>query len=309
MLSAGIRTRLYQGKEIYGGLAGLRSGRNGLILPSETRTVATIARALAAAAPSHPRLPLLVDALVTLGRDDGWGGTNADSAALLALSEQIRSRRLAQVAVKVTANGSTTRVTGAPVWNVGDTTGAITVVLDGSAGGVLRADTRYVPQADGSQTAAVAHGFVVSRTIGRVRPNTPIDQTPLATAGSTLSFGSGDVIEDHVQVVNPEDRNYVAITVPLAAGMEPLNPRLATAPPEATPTGRMTLVPSYADWRDDAVTWYYETLPRGTYDFFFRAKATTPGEFIQPAASAEAMYDATVNGRSNGAKVVIAEGR
>ena len=45
----------------------------------------------------------------------------------------------------------------------------------------------------------------------------------------------GDVVEEHVQVVNPQERHYVAVVVPLAAGMEPLNPALETAPPEAKP--------------------------------------------------------------------------
>ena len=37
-----------------------------------------------------PRLQLLVDALVTLGRGDGWGSTNANASALLALAEVLK---------------------------------------------------------------------------------------------------------------------------------------------------------------------------------------------------------------------------
>ena len=115
----------------------------------------------------------------------------------------------------------------------------------------------------------------------------------------------GDVIEEHVQVVNPKDRHYVAIVVPLAAGLEPLNPTLATAPVSATPSSPLTLAPSYASYVDDHVAFYYDTLPKGTYDFWFRTRAQTAGTWIQPPAHAEMMYDGAVHGGGAGAKVSI----
>jgi uncharacterized protein YfaS (alpha-2-macroglobulin family) len=48
-------------------------------------------------------------------------------------------------------------------------------------------------------------------------------------------------------------------------------------------------------------------LPAGTYDFYFRTRATVSGSFIQPSAKAEMMYDAAVVGMSNGAKIVVKE--
>jgi hypothetical protein len=108
-----------------------------------------------------------------------------------------------------------------------------------------------------------------------------------------------------VQVVNPQERHHVAITVPLAAGMEPLNPALATAPPEATPSKPPTLAPTYVKFLDDRVSWFYDTLPAGTYDFRFRTRATTPGSFVQPPAKSELMYDAAVRGNSNGARIEV----
>jgi uncharacterized protein YfaS (alpha-2-macroglobulin family) len=106
-------------------------------------------------------------------------------------------------------------------------------------------------------------------------------------------------------VVNPKDRHYVAITVPLAAGMEPLNANLATSPPEARPNGSDTQAPTHLAFLDDRVTYYFDVLPKGTYDFYFRTRASTEGRYTQPAAFAEMMYDGTVTGRSPGAKVVV----
>jgi uncharacterized protein YfaS (alpha-2-macroglobulin family) len=113
------------------------------------------------------------------------------------------------------------------------------------------------------------------------------------------------VVEDSAEIVNPEDRHHVAVVIPLAAGMEPLNPELATAPPEATPSAPPTLKPTFVAFLDDQIAYFYETLPKGTYDFHFREKANVPGSFIQPGAYAEMMYNEAVNGNGAGAMVTI----
>ena len=106
-------------------------------------------------------------------------------------------------------------------------------------------------------------------------------------------------------MVNPANRNFVAVVVPLAAGMEPLNPRLETAPPEAKTAGTLTLTPTYAAYLDDQVAFYFNELPKGTYDFYFRTRAQIQGDFIQPPAKAEMMYDASQVGTSAGATVSV----
>ncbi len=79
----------------------------------------------------------------------------------------------------------------------------------------------------------------------------------------------------------------------------------AGAPREATPLGRLTAAPSYAIYGDDRVVFYYDWLPRGTYSFYFRVRASFLGSFAQPPARAELMYDSRVHGRSGGAEIRI----
>jgi uncharacterized protein YfaS (alpha-2-macroglobulin family) len=370
-LWGGLVLRLYNGRQIYGGLQegpGL-APRNGLILPSETRTLAEMTRALARHDAADPRLATIVEALTTLGGDDGWGSTNANAAALLALSELLRPpfqgsvpRTLevrlgkaretlaigpqAPVATLVSTSeeagqAGTVTVTAAPAalpapegsgaagagGSSSGTSGASAAVpaaagraaagaaqpaLAAQAGGgappvVVRVETSYLPAGDGAQVAPVAAGFVVSRELLKVRgEKLPPEQLPLDKPGATARFAVGDVVEEHVRVVNPKERHYVAVAVPLAAGMEPLNPNLATAPPEAKARGTLSLPPTYAAYLDDEVTFYYDTLPKGTFDFYFRTRATTEGSFLQPAARAEAMYDGAVRGNSAGARVEVA---
>lgn len=300
----GVVVQLYQGREVYGGLKTTAGARNPLILPSEVRTLAEILRATIEVAPQEPKTQLLIDALVNLGRDDGWGDTNTNAAALLALSQTLKAGSGRNLQINV---ADKTVILDRPVVRVPLNTAGAIAVGPAAAPVVLRAETRYLPVADGSRVEAEAQGFVVRRELQRiVGEGVPPQRYPLEKAGSTLAFGVGDVIEEHVELVNPEDRTYVAIVVPLAAGMEPLNPALATAPPEAKPSGSLTSSPVYTAFLDDKIAYYYNTLSKGTYHFYFRTRAAVPGEFIQPAAFAEKMYDQAVRGNGFGAKVVIA---
>ena len=92
---------------------------------------------------------------------------------------------------------------------------------------------------------------------------------------------------------------------PFAAGLEPMNPNLATASKAAKPAGTMTRVPAYAQYKDDEVIFYYDTLPKGTYDFYFRLKTSIAGSFVHPPAKAEMMYRETVRGRSDGTRIIV----
>ena len=98
---------------------------------------------------------------------------------------------------------------------------------------------------------------------------------------------------------------HVVITVPLAAGIEALNPNLATAGPEARPANPNTTQPSWTALLDDRAVFVFERLPKGTHDLYFRTRPQTAGAFIQPAATAELVYDRKIVGLSAGAKVTV----
>ncbi|MCB9741529.1 MAG: alpha-2-macroglobulin [Alphaproteobacteria bacterium] len=310
-LSEGVITRLYQGNEIYAGLSP-RNTRSGLILPSETRLLAQITRSLMMLQPQHPKLPLMLDALVELGEDDGWGNTNTNAEALLALSERLRSgdmnSRPHTVSLRLGSQEQLLKLgPEAPAATAIDLVGegGSIGITEGEGPLIAQVETRYLPQELGHLVAPENQGFVVTRRWLVQLPGSAPEKRPIDDGGTTLTLAVGAVVEEHVQVVVPEDRFQVAIVVPLAAGMEPLNPRLATAPPEATPSNGLTRAPSYAAYYDDAVSYFYDTLPKGTYDFYFRTRATTPGSYTQPSAHAQKMYDLAVMGRSPGARVVV----
>jgi uncharacterized protein YfaS (alpha-2-macroglobulin family) len=310
----GIVIKLRDGQSVYGGLQQgyLATVDDPEIFPSETRTLSEMLRATDPW--SDPRRKILVAALVGLGAGDGWGSTNANAEALLALTDYLKnnSGAAAQTVTLTTPKGNEAIALS------GKIPLARRVYADGGAVIVTAAaataqspisvqdDLTWLPVADGATVQPFTNGFVITREDNEILPNgAPPIRTLLDHAGMELAYHVGDIIEDHVQLVNPEDRNYVAITVPLAAGMEPLDPTLATAPPEATPSAPPTMTPSYVAYLDDKVSFYYDALPKGTYDFYFRTKAFTPGRFIQPAPQVVMMYHDSVSGGGAGAVVTI----
>ena len=303
-LSGEVVLRLHQGNEIYSGFQ-RETVASRRILPSEARTVAEVSRALARVRPDDPNQQILVDALVTLGGEDGWGTTNANAAALLALRDHLETR----TGPSRTATLSTgqTLTTADSVAHLLQTDAPATTLAWGEdVEGFVWSELSWVPAADGSQVGPQAQGFALTRAWELVQAEgVPPRRVELDAAGQELAVSVGQVVEEHLQLVTPETRHFVAVVAPLAAGMEPLNPALATAPPEATPSRSLTLRPTYTVVADDHVAWYYDELPKGTYDFAFRARASFTGSYVQPAARAELMYDGAVRGGSAGAQVVV----
>jgi hypothetical protein len=311
----GIGIRLHQGREIFGGLAGEERPVDGRLLPSDARTMAEMLRALRATERTperERRFTLLADALVALGRGDGWGSTNANAAAILALSELLLEGREGPVArAELRLGGRTERleVGGAKPaahWrSTAPGAAELAVAEDAAAPLSAAAELSYVPAAPGSEAAPRQEGFVLRR-IQLVQRGAAPERVAIDRPGARVDLVQGEIVEEQIQIVNPQDRHYVAVVVPLAAGFEPLNPALETAPPEARPSGRATLEPTYAAFLDDQAAFYFDELPKGTYDLYFRLRAQIPGSFVQPPAKVEMMYDASVVGTSAGATVEIA---
>ncbi|WP_243370723.1 alpha-2-macroglobulin [Microvirga solisilvae] len=296
------------GSMIYAGQAG--DGGNPVILPSEVRNLSEVIRAVAAAAPEDRRLPVLRDGLINLSDANGWGSTHANTAAIQTLAEAWQ-RPQSPIPVAVTEPYSSDTAplvlkSDAPMLNREiDVPTHVTLKNDGKASVIALVDTRYQPSEPGSEAAPVVAGFVLTREAYRVARNGSASASERLHERN-LQLNVGDVIEEIVELVNPEDRTHVIVRLPLAAGLEPLNPALATAPAEATPSEGPTLAPTSSSFQDDSVLYAYDTLPKGKYRFVFRTRAQIVGSFTQPPGEVEMMYKAGVYGASAGRRVVIA---
>ncbi len=295
------------GREVYGGQAA--DDGDPEILPSETRSLAEMTRAAALAAPDDPRGRVLRDGLVRIGAGDGWGSTNANSAAMRALAS-VWKRPQAQIPLTVTQGAQASLLTlgpdapllRAPLGSAGE----IRIENAGKAAAVALADASYLPAEPGALAAAISHGFVVTRNAYRVAANgAPLEAITPEKDGA-LHLRVGDVVEEEFELVNSQDRVHVAISLPLAAGLDPLNPALANAPREAAPSFAPTLAPSWTAFDDDRVFYAYDRLPKGNYRFAFRAKALIAGSFTEPPGEAQTMYQAGIYGASAGQRIVIA---
>ena len=304
---------LRNGQEVYQGLQYRARSWGGLINSSEIKTLASVARSLYVASPEAPKTQLLIDELISRGEANGWGSTNATAAALLTLGEVLQPQTPSSTGHQFVLQFEDESVEL-------DTTGKIVSRYESvasSPGGLMwhsgptdvlpyaRLTLDYVPAASGDQVAGKNEGFVVDRRIQIVQAEGEPPVVHPVKAGEALELGMGTIVEEHIRVVNPEVRHYVAVAAPFAAGFEPMNPNLATAPKAAKPAGTMTLAPDYAQYQDDQVIFYYDTLPKGTYDFFFRLKASIAGSFVHPPAKAEMMYKETVRGRSDGTRIIV----
>jgi hypothetical protein len=304
----GVRFELRDGEPVYSGLAEQATATSPVILPSETRTIARVLQALQAMPEANDRRRQLIDVLVQLGQGNGWGSTNANAEAILALSRNLEQ-------------GDTNAAEWA--WVLGDEAfaysgadglrretlshaGDLSLALPGAspALGALH-QLRYLPAALGDQAEGSSEGLVVTREAVIIDGQTERRQ-PWQQAGQSLKLEVGQIVEDRLTLVTPSERFHVAVVMPLAAGMELLNPSLQTAPPEAEPSQPLTLTPSHVAWRDDSVAFYYQQLPAGQYQFAVRQRAQIPGRFTQPQAYAELMYQAQVQGQSVGARIDIA---
>ena len=312
-LSKSLVFALRNGEEVYQGLQYRAQSWGGLINSSEVKTLANVARSLYTIDPEESKTQLLFDELISRWQINGWGSTNANAAALLALGEAFRLQtppstghqfvlQFGDESVELDTAGKTVSqyetVASSPgglMWQSGPT----------DTLPYVRLTLAYMPAASGDQVAGQNEGFVVERRIQIVQEDGKPPVVRPVKVGEALELEMGTIVEEHIRVVNPELRHYVAVAAPFAAGFEPMNPNLATAPKAAKPTGTMTQEAAYAQYKDDEVIFYYDTLPKGTYDFYFRLKASIAGSFVHPPAKAEMMYRETVRGHSGGTRIIV----
>ena len=296
------------GKPVYAGLVDHPATQ--AILPSEARSLAQVTQAAATATPSDPRDAVVRTALIGMGTGQGWGSSDATAAALEALAAAWQAPP-SPVAATITlpdAKPVGTLDRQHPLFQA-STTALGPVHVQAGPGLVALDATDYVPAQPGAQAQADQHGFVLTRTLFRVPPPQGAVQPPMTKLDpgpdGTIHLAVGDVVEELDELVNPEDRAQVAVRAPLPAGLEPLNPALATATADAQPSAGPTLVPSWASYGDDEVVAVWLDLPPGTYALRTRLRATTAGSFTEPPASAEMLYQLGVTGSSAGARVVV----
>jgi uncharacterized protein YfaS (alpha-2-macroglobulin family) len=156
---------------------------------------------------------------------------------------------------------------------------------------------------DAGQVQALDQG------VGLRREYVAVNTDTLSVTGQLVNeVGLSDVVQVRLTLTVPEDMQYFAVEDMLPAGLEPIDTSLKTSSVSAqSPTLADTADTPYwwyfgqTSIRDDRVALFAAYLPRGTYQYTYLARATTPGVFQTLPASAYQMYAPEVFGRSAGA--------
>lgn len=157
------------------------------------------------------------------------------------------------------------------------------------AGLEVKVDRKYyklVPR-DAQAPVAGSRGQVVDQKVEKY------DRVELSNLDS---LQSGDLVEIELVIDSKNDYEYMMFEDMKPAGFEPVSVQSGY---HGNGLG------AYMELRDDRVTFFTRTLPRGKHSLSYRMRAETPGRFSALPTRAEAMYAPELRGNSDEIKLIV----
>ena len=304
-----------------------------LILNSSRRADGVILEALIGDQPQNDLIPKLVRGLLAHRSKGRWENTQENVFILLALDryfntfekvtpnfvtrvwlgeayageQQFKGRSTDRHELKVPMSYLATK----------KTTQNLVMSKTGAGRLYYRIGMNYAPE--DLNLKAADYGFIVERTYEAIdKP----DDVKRDTDG-TWHIKAGARVRVRLTMIAPGRRYHVALVDPMPAGLESLNPVLATTevvPEDERPTGvgeygSRSIGYGWWRWRpvwfdhqnlrDERAEAFTALLWEGAYNYSYVARATTPGVFVVPPAKAEEMYHPETFGRGKTDRVVI----
>jgi hypothetical protein len=157
---------------------------------------------------------------------------------------------------------------------------------------------------------ARSQGLSVERTLQPLNERGAPTGDPMATGDRTITLQSGDLVRVTLRLTSPADRNYVAVDDALPAGLEAVNAAFATAEQDVLQEAeagqdRWWGSFNHTELRDDRVLLFADYLRQGEHAYTYVARATTPGTFGHPPATAEEMYRPETRGQTATGTLVV----
>ena len=298
-----------------------------LIMASNRRADGVLLEAMLKADPQNDLVPKLVRGLLDQRTKGRWENTQENVFILLALDKYFQTYE------KVTPDFTSKIWLGnvyageqifkgrsvdsnnlsIPMNYLIDQGGNTNLILDKQGAGRLyyRIGMNYAPKNLNLKPAD--YGFEVLRKYEAVDDAADVTQN----ADNSWTIKSGARVRVRLTMVAQARRYHVALVDNLPAGMEILNPELATT--EAIPEAENTNTPvieygsrgygfGYYNWRgtwfehqnfrDERAEAFTSLLWEGVYNYSYVTRATTPGIFVVPPAKAEEMYHPETFGRT-----------
>jgi uncharacterized protein YfaS (alpha-2-macroglobulin family) len=299
-----------------------------LLLSSDRRTDAILLSALIADNPQNDLIPKLVNGLLAQRTAGHWTNTQENVFVLLAMDQYFNTFEaqtpdfIARIWLGEGYAGSQTyqqrtterQETLIPMQALLDQTqkdGGTSILLlnkEGTGRLYYRLGLSYAPS--NLNIPPVDMGFVVQRTYEPV--DNPSDVT--RDADGTWHIKAGARVRVHLTMVATDRRYNVALTDPLPAGLEMINPDLAVS--GSVPQDPNSSAYRYGWWwggawfeyqnlHDERAEAFTSLLWDGVYQYTYLTRATTPGRFVAPPAKAEEMYSPDVFGRSSSDIVIV----
>ena len=197
----------------------------------------------------------------------------------------------------------------------------LTLTKQGPGRLYYRLGLRYAPQS--LRLDPLDAGFTVERKYEGVDAAGDVQRG----SDGTWQIKAGARVRVRLTLASTGRRNHVALVDPLPAGLEALNPALATTgtlPEGPSDTVDVMGAPGFGGpgrgghwwwWRrtwfehqnlrDERVEAFTSLLFEGVYTYSYVARATTPGTFVVPPTKAEEMYHPETFGRAGTDRVVV----
>ena len=123
--------------------------------------------------------------------------------------------------------------------------------------------------------------------------------------GADQAIDAGDLLAIDVEIEVHAALDHVAIVVPLPAGLEAIDLELGSGSAAMKLSGTRGHWVSHQELRRDRAVLFADHIDEGFYVSTVFLRATTPGDYVMPAASAEMMYYPEVYGRTAARRVLV----
>ncbi|MCB9706516.1 MAG: hypothetical protein H6711_32015 [Myxococcales bacterium] len=288
------------------------------VFHSDGRSDAIVLMALLRAAPDHPVIPKLVRGLLERRNGGAWRNTQENAYALVALGEYVERYEKEtphlvarawvgrmQILDAVFRGRETVTRSGelgmAPILaglaDAGPGSGdLLRVILQRQGSGRLyyRLGAEWAPR--GSDLPERAQGLRIRRSL----------RTREGALAAGAAVGPGETVAVDIDLHVDDRVAYVAVDVPIPAGLEAIQRDLGRGQRAMTLSGHRGWWVSFEEQRRDRVVLFADDLQPGDHRHTVYLRATTPGAYVMPPALAEAMYMPEIYGRSTALAVEVA---
>lgn len=307
---ATLAGELLEGLDERDGFAHVRDGGGwlGSFFDSGPRTEAMVLLALLQAAPDDRRVEKLTRGLMELRRHGAMRNTQERAYALLALAEHARRFEAEEPAfdgsVWVDADFiGRPRFEGrsgesqalelplpwtedAPAPGTDPFDGRVTLARRGRGRMYWRVAMRWVPEP--ATLRPHAAGITIERAL----------RTEAGAVAEADAIASGQMVALDLTLTTNEVLDYVAIDVPLPAGLEAVDTTIGKGRRAMVLRGSQGWWVSHTELKTERALVFADRLPPGKHHHTVFLRAITPGDYVMPPSHAEAMYYPEIQGNT-----------